>query len=236
MAISQFLKKPLTKHKSGEVIFPKATIDAFWQEDSKIANRKYFKTGARVGYNNVVTLSKYQNYKVNECFCFLWPENTLIVFEIIFLFLQQKLFIELDSFDEINHWIFGCTAVNSSQSVMWWVSYINALKRTLKVRFTLFVSLKLCFYKSAKGYSLSHNIQSIAAHDNFRSSVLLDIQHIQKYYPLWTQLMVRIPPTNKPVSSNTNSPLITINLVKKKIHCLDFKNIHSICGSYQGEL
>lgn len=29
---------------------------------------------------------------------------------------------------------------------------------------------------------------------------LIDLQHIRKFYSLWTHVLVRVPPTNKPVS------------------------------------
>lgn len=53
---------------------------------------------------------------------------------------------------------------------------------------------------SEKGSSLAHNIQSIASHDQIRSMVLLDLQHINKFYPQWTHIMIQLLPTNKPVS------------------------------------
>ncbi|XP_065365052.1 GPI inositol-deacylase [Calliphora vicina] len=147
-AINYFVK-PLNKYKSNEVSFPKSTIEATWHEDSKIVYRKLFKNGLRTGYNHMLPISKYKYYK--------------------------KLFIEINSYDEIYDWIYGCTATNFTNS--------NSIK-------------------CDKGSSLSHNIQNIASHDNVRSMVLIDLQHLNKFYPLWTHVMVRLLPTNKPITFN----------------------------------
>lgn len=44
--------------------FPKSTLDANWQEDSKIAYKKIFKNGIRTGYNHLLPIDKYKFYKV----------------------------------------------------------------------------------------------------------------------------------------------------------------------------
>ncbi|KAM7350071.1 GPI inositol-deacylase [Cochliomyia hominivorax] len=143
-AINYFVK-PLNKYKSNDVYFPKATIDAAWQEDSKIVYKKTFKYGLRTGYNHLIPIAKYKHYK--------------------------KLYIEIESYDEISDWIYGCTALN--------VSNIN---------------------KCEKGTSLSHYIQSIASHERIRSMVIIDLQHINKFYPLWTHIMLQLLPTSKMIT------------------------------------
>ncbi|XP_037823045.1 GPI inositol-deacylase [Lucilia sericata] len=145
-AINYFVK-PLNKYKSNEIYFPKSTIDATWHEDSKIVYRKLFKNGLRAGYNHMLPISKYKQYK--------------------------KIFIEINSYDELTDWIYGCTATNVTNS--------NIIK-------------------CDKGSSLSHNIQNVASHDNIRSMVLIDLQHLNKYNPQWTHIMIRFLPTNKPIT------------------------------------
>ncbi|XP_058983673.1 GPI inositol-deacylase-like isoform X1 [Musca domestica] len=85
----------------------------------------------------------------------------------------KKIYIEIDSYEDFeNDWVFGCTAHRTEASGLY----------------------------CQKGTSLSHFVQTIPSHDNYRYMVLLDIHRMLKYYPDWTHILVRLKPTNKPTS------------------------------------
>lgn len=91
-----YLQKPKRVYKSNAIIFPILKDYSSWHEDSRITYQKFFKNGLRRGYNHMLPISKYMSYKV------------------------KKIFIEIDSYDELNEWIYGCTAnVINASNVSW---------------------------------------------------------------------------------------------------------------------
>ncbi|XP_075154707.1 GPI inositol-deacylase isoform X2 [Haematobia irritans] len=119
----------------------------------------------------------------------MWQEDSKISFKRIFKnglrteynhmlqiykYKDFKVYIEIDSFEDFeDEWIHGCAAVELADG-----------------------DSKHC----EKGLSLSHYVRNIPSQDKYRYMVLLDIQHIWKYYPHWTHLLVTLKPTNKATS------------------------------------
>lgn len=66
--------------------------------------------------------------------------------------------------------------------------------------------------------SLSHFVQTIAAHDRHRNMALIDIEHMLKYYSAWTHILVRLRPTNKEVSTHN---IITVHWNPKYIYVVN---------------
>ncbi|KAL9872577.1 GPI inositol-deacylase isoform 2-T2 [Glossina fuscipes fuscipes] len=167
-------------------IFAVATVDS--RNDVFYLDEKGLRVQAAMNYfvkplnrHKVIELYFNSNYKS------VWDEQSKIVYGKLFknglrhyynqlLTIQKykdykKFFMEVTGLDE-NNWLFACLETFHEG---------NSLGCN-------------------KGIPISHYIQNIPAQDTFRSVSLIDVEHVLKYYPNWTHIMIRLPPTNKKVS------------------------------------